>query len=196
MNIAFILFNGITWLDLIGVYDPIARLRSMNLIKDIRWDFCSLSKTTSDNFGLQMHPNHIAPDLQYYDAVIIPGGQGTRILRFDVSFLDWIGTAEAVKYKVSVCTGSLIWGGAGMLYDKFATTHYQEYKTLEPYCKQVLSHRIVDDRNTITAGAVSSSLDLGIYLCEKWAGITAREEIIRKMNYTGYRQGHKEIFSF
>lgn len=40
--------------------------------------------------------------------------------------------------------------------------------------------------NVITAGGVSSSLDLGLFLCEKWAGKEAREEIRQRMDYRCY----------
>ena len=72
-------------------------------------------------------------------------------------FLNWIRTASDCKYKISICTGSLILGAAGFLKGKKATTNFQEYEALRPYCAEVLTDRIVDDQNTITAGAVSSS---------------------------------------
>jgi cyclohexyl-isocyanide hydratase len=37
-------------------------------------------------------------------------------------------------------------------------------------CKTVVKDRIVEDGNISTVGAVSTSLNLGLYLCEKWAG--------------------------
>ena len=99
--------------------------------------------------------------------------------------MSWIKTAEKVKYKISICTGSLILGAAGFLKEKKATTHFDEYETLKPYCKEVLKERIVDDGNVITAGAVSSSLDLGLYLCHKWAGEDAKQEVRKRMDYQG-----------
>jgi transcriptional regulator GlxA family with amidase domain len=79
----------------------------------------------------------------------------------------------------------LILGAAGFLNGKKATTNYQEYETLKPYCKEVLKNRIVEDENIITAGAVSSSIDLGLYLCGKWAGENAKNEIRKRMDYKG-----------
>ena len=64
-----------------------------------------------------------------------------------------------------------------------ATTNFLEYETLRQYCAEVLQDRLVIDGNIITAGAVSSSLDLGLYLCEKWAGTKAREAIQERMDY-------------
>ena len=40
MKIAFILFDGITWLDLAGVYEPVTRLKYTGYLPDLSWDFC------------------------------------------------------------------------------------------------------------------------------------------------------------
>ena len=185
MKLAFIIFNDITSLDLVGIYDPVCRLRSLNFLPDLTWDICGFTPTVTDNFGLEFKPNRIQSNLSGYDAIIIPGGFGTRNLQSDRPFMNWIKTAEKVEYKISICTGSLILGAAGFLKDKRATTHFDEYEILKPYCKEVLKERIVDDGKVITAGAVSSSLDLGLYLCNKWAGEEAEQEVRKRMDYRG-----------
>lgn len=185
MKITYIIFDGITWLDFVGIYDPISRLKSMNYIPSLTWDICSFTNSASDNFGLEVKPTSIHNPLSEYDAIIIPGGLGTRQLQNDTEFINWIKTADKTKYKISICTGSLILGASGFLKGKKATTNYQEYETLKSYCSEVLEDRIVEDDNIITAGAVSSSIDLGLYLCEKWAGLNAKNEIRRRMDYNG-----------
>src|SRR6478672_9996522 len=170
MRLAFIIFEGITWLDLIGVYDSVSRLKSMHYLPHLEWDICAYAPTAKDSFGLEMNATKVRPSLAGYDVLIVPGGYGTRHLQFDADFIAWIQTAKEVPLKTSICTGSLILGAAGFLKDKKATTHFKEYEALKPYCEQVLTERIVDDGDVITAGAVSSSLDLGLYLCTKWAG--------------------------
>lgn len=186
MKIAFIVFNGITWFDFIGIYDPISRLKSLNYIPDLTWDICSFTEIVSDNFGVEIKPDKIQTSLKGYDVIIIPGGIGTRKLQFDDEFINWIKTSENKTHKISICTGSLILGAAGFLKDKKATTNYQEYEALKPYCKEVLEDRIVEDDNVITAGAVSASIDTGLYLCEKWAGEVARDDIRKRIDYFGY----------
>jgi transcriptional regulator GlxA family with amidase domain len=185
MKIAFIIFDKITWLDFIGVYDPITRLRSMKYLPSLNWDICSFTNSITDSFGLEIKPTKIKNPLSEYDAIIIPGGLGTRQLILDTEFLNWIRTVRADAHKISICTGSLILGAAGFLTDKKATTNYQEYETLKPYCKEVITDRIVEDGNIITAGAVSASIDLGLYLCHKWAGEKAQNEIRKRMDYRG-----------
>jgi cyclohexyl-isocyanide hydratase len=185
MKLAYIIFNGITSLDFIGIYDPLSRLKSINYLPGLSWDICSYSETVKDNFGLEIKPTKIKNSLADYDAIIIPGGFGTQQLQFDEGFIDWIRTADKVKYKISICTGSLILGAAGFLKNKTATTNFAEYETLKPYCSRVSKDRIVEDGNTITAGAVSASIDLGLFLCNKWAGQDATREIRKRMDYYG-----------
>jgi transcriptional regulator GlxA family with amidase domain len=185
MKIAFIIFDGITWLDFVGIYDPISRLKSMKYLPDLSWDICAFTEAVSDNFGLEMKPNKIKESLSNYDVIIIPGGFGTKKLIADNEFMDWIKTAKEVNFKISICTGSLILGAAGFLKNKFATTHFDECETLKQFCKEVKKERIVEDGNVITAGAVASSIDIGLYLCKKWAGQEAEIEIRKRMDYHG-----------
>lgn len=185
MKIAFIIFDGITWLDFIGIYDPISRLKSLNYLPGLTWDICSWSGNGKDNFGLEIISTETGSSLSDYDVVIIPGGNGTRQLQFNSDFITWIQTADNAAYKISICTGSLILGAAGFLSGKKATTNFREYESLRPYCNEVLTDRIVEDGNIITAGAVSASIDLGLYLCKKWAGHEAAQEIRTRMDYHG-----------
>jgi len=183
MKLAYIIFDGITWLDLIGIYDPISRLKSMKYLPDLSWDICSTAESAKDNFGLEIKATRINKPLTGYDAIIIPGGHGTRSLQTDTSFLRWIKTAEQSPYKISICTGSLILGAAGFLKNKTATTNFLEYDTLKQYCSKVSTEKIVDDENVITAGAVSNSINLGLYLCNKWAGEEAAKEIKKRIDF-------------
>ncbi|GHB58399.1 DJ-1/PfpI family protein [Persicitalea jodogahamensis] len=183
MKAAFILFNGVTMLDFIGFYDPISRLKSQGYVPNLSWDICSFTDTVQDSFGLTVEATRVRQSLDAYDLIFVPGGFGTRTLMNDRDFLNWLKTAQNVPYKVSVCTGSLLLGAAGFLQDRMATTNFKEYETLKRYCPNVKKVRIVEDRNVITAGAVASSLDLGLYVCEKFAGVEAREAIRANMDY-------------
>ncbi len=183
MKIAYILFDGITLLDFFGFYDPIKNIKTLKYLEHLDWDLCATQETIKDSFGLEIHIDQVYPDLSEYDMIFIPGGYGTRSLQFDENFIAWIRTAKDVKFKISVCTGSLILGAAGFLKDKSATINFKAYDALEQYCSNVLPHRIVDDHNTITAGAVTSSIDLGLYVCEKLIGKEKTEHIIKGMDY-------------
>tara|TARA_R110002012_G_scaffold134258_1_gene287516 strand:- start:951 stop:1553 length:603 start_codon:yes stop_codon:yes gene_type:complete len=183
MNIAYILFDEITLLDFIGFYDPIKNMKTKGFIKNLNWDLCATKKSIKDSFGLEIIVDKIKPDLSDYDMIVVPGGYGTRNLQYNTDFIEWLKTGKNVEYVVSICTGSLLIGAAGFLENKTATTNFNEYKSLEKYCKKVVHERIVDDQNIITAGAVASSLDLGLYISEKLIGKEKTEEIRIGMDY-------------
>lgn len=185
MKAAYILFNDITLLDFIGVYDPLSRLQSQGHLPDFNWDVCALTPAVVDGFGLETKVDLVAPDLSGYDLVVVPGGYGTRDLQQDPDFLAWLSTAANVPLKTSVCTGALLLGAAGFLEGHRATTHFDEYEALAPYCTTVIKEELVDDGTVITAGAVASSLGLGLYLCNKFVGPERTAVIRRSMAYGG-----------
>jgi cyclohexyl-isocyanide hydratase len=183
MKIAFVIFNGMTGLDFVGVYDTVIRLKTMHFRKDIYWDICSNTKIVKDNSGLGFTPTKVKKSLAKYDLIIIPGGYGTRKLRHNKKFMIWIKSARSVPLKVSVCTGALLLGSAGFLKGICATTHLNAFKELSEYCEKVVNKRIVDEGKVITARGVTSAIDLGLYLCEKLAGNKAKEKIRVQMDY-------------
>lgn len=183
MQIAYILYDDLTLLDFIGFYDPISRLRSMKYLPDLGWQLCATKAMITDSFGMHIRVDQITPDLSEFDVIYIPGGLGSRALQHDPAFISWLKTAEQVPWKISVCTGSLLLGAAGMLQNKRATTHFDEYDSLGAYCQTVVKDRIVADGQLITGGAVATALDLGLYICEQWAGPEAVQAIRKRMNY-------------
>lgn len=193
MKIAFILFDGITFLDLVGFYDVITRLKYFEATKDTSWDMCGLKEEITDELGVTLKVNRVNPDLSEYDMLFVPGGLGTRALRYDVEFIRWLKTAQDVKYKISVCTGSLLLGAAGFLHNKKATTHPFSYELLEPYCKEVIKTRIVRDGDVITGGGVSTSIDLGLFVIEQFIGKEQIENIKKQMDYPYTAEGIIEV---
>lgn len=184
MKAAYLLYDNLTLLDFVGLYDPLSRLQSQGHLPDFSWDLCGPTPTIRDNFGLEITVDRVLPDLAAYDLIFVPGGFGTRELQHDTTFMSWLQTAGPVPLKTSVCTGSLLLGAAGFLADHRATTHFNEYDALRPYCREVIEAEvIVDDGAVITAGAVASSLPLGLYLCNKFVGPERTEQIRRSMAY-------------
>jgi cyclohexyl-isocyanide hydratase len=184
MRVAFIVFNGMTALDFIGVYDPVARLKSMGFMRDLELEICALSAKVKDQTGLSFLPTRVSESLAGFDVVVVPGGPGARRLMRDKKFVEWLQTAKSCKLKASVCTGSLLLGAAGFLRRKRATTHHSAFRILRRFCSSVeKNQRIVDEGDVITAAGVTSSIDLGLYLCQKLVGRDARTRIAEQIEY-------------
>ena len=183
MRAAFVIFDRMTALDFVGAYDPLTRLKSMQLVSSFEWDLCALAETVADDKGMTFTPGVVAKPLGTYDMVFVPGGFGTRALQHDRSFIDWLATAAPVPLKTSVCTGALLLGAAGFLKGRRATTHPRAFDELKPYCARVVDDRVVDEGDVVTARGVSSAIDLGLHLVERLAGADARARVAKQMDY-------------
>ena len=183
MNVAFIIFDKMTALDMVGVYDPLTRLKSMSLMPGINWQICAQSDIVRDDRGLCFTATSVGESLSGYDLIVVPGGFGTRPLQYDKKFIRWLKSAEPVEMKASVCTGSLLLGAAGFLQGKSATTHPAVVEELRAYCDSILHQRVVDDGEVITAAGVTAAIDLGLYLVERIAGKKNRARIAQQMDY-------------
>lgn len=184
-NLALVAFSGQTHLDFIGFYDCMTRLKVH--FGDFKLSVCALEHEIADNFGLKFIAEKRS-DLSEFDAVFVPGGMATRALKDDVDFISWLKTTSGAKYKFSVCTGSLLFGAAGFLRGLSATTHPFCHDLLAPYCAKVLSEKIVcedtqDGGKIITAGGVSSSVELGLFVVEIFGGKEFAQKTRLAMDY-------------
>ena len=183
MRIAFFLFPRLTLLDFAGAYDALRRIPLLQNDPSVSLHILGSQSPLEDEGGTRMVPHAVYPDLAEFDLLIVPGGLGTRPLAEDQKCIDYLRSWGRERPVASVCTGALLIGKAGLLEGHKATTHFDHYDRLAPYCAEVVRDlRVVEDRNVFTAGAVSSSLDLGLHLVEKfWK---SGERIARSMNYS------------
>lgn len=187
---AFVLFDGMTSMDFVGFYEAITWLAALKTKENITWTFCADKTEVTDDRGLTMKAHEVLPNLAGFDLVFLPGGMPTRKLRFDEAFIGWIRTAEPVPHKISVCTGALLWGAAGFLKEKKATTNSSAYDLLAPYCSEVVKARVVRDGNMFTGGGVTSSIDLGLYMVEWLTNTETALQVQKKLEYPYYQAGN------
>jgi transcriptional regulator GlxA family with amidase domain len=186
-RIAFLVFPRLTMLDLVGGYDALRRIATMGIDGDVSHRIIGTEPEIVDETGLMLKPDAVYADLRDFDLLYVPGGFGTRSLMNDPRLLDYLRTWGRQRPIASVCTGALLLGGAGYLKGRRATTHHNAFDLLRPLCGEVVTdRRVVDEDPVITAGGVASSLDLGLYLVEKFWGKPARERIEAQMEYRAY----------
>ncbi len=186
-RIAFLVFPRLTLLDLVGAYDALRRIATMGLDPEVTHRIIGTAREIVDETGLAITPDTVYEDLGGFDLLYVPGGVGARTLMSDEHLVAYLRTWPAEKPLASVCTGALLIGRAGHLQGKRATTHHRAFDLLRPYCREVVTdQRIVDEDPVVTGGGVASSLDLGLYLVEKFWGTVARETVARQMEYRAY----------
>jgi cyclohexyl-isocyanide hydratase len=188
-RIAFLVFPRLTFLDFVGAYDALRRVATMSVDPAVTHRMIGTEAEIADETGLVMKPDAVYEDLAPFDLLYVPGGLGTRLLMDDRRLIDYLRTWGAERPLASVCTGALLLGRAGYLRELRATTHHRAYDLLRPLCREVVTdRRIVDEGRVVTAGGVASSLDLGLYLVEKFWGADARLKIAAQMEYRSYSE--------
>ena len=186
-RIAFFVFPRLTLLDLIGAYDALRRVAAMSIDSSVTHRIIGTEAEIVDESGLMLKPDAVYEDLSGFDLLYVAGGLGTVALMDNRRAIDYLKTWGDERPLASVCSGALLLGRAGYLRDKRATTHHLAVELLRPFCREVVTNRrVVDEGRVVTAGGVSSSLDLGLYLVEKYWGTDARVRIANQMEYRGY----------
>jgi transcriptional regulator GlxA family with amidase domain len=186
-RIAFLVFPRLTLLDFVGGYDALRRVTVMKVDDDVRHRIIGTEPEIADESGLAIRPDSVYEDLDSFDLLYVPGGVGTRALMHDARLLEYLRSWGPRRPLASVCTGALLLGAAGHLRGLRATTHHRAFELLRPYCREVVTdQRVVDEGRVVTAGGVSSALDLGLYLVEKYWGAEARGAIAAQMEYRAY----------
>ncbi|OBK21729.1 glutamine amidotransferase [Mycobacterium asiaticum] len=69
-----------------------------------------------------------------------------------------------------VCGGSVIMAMAGLIEGRNAVTHHLGMDLLDAAGVHTVAARVVDDGDLVTAGGVTSGLDLALHLLDRWYG--------------------------
>lgn len=137
--------------------------------------------------GLSVNPKTTlaaAPPLQI---LLIPGGIGTRPLIHDAPLIAWIvERAAQAELVLSVCTGALLLGKAGLLDGLSATTHHGALELLAEVAPQTTVRddvRFVDNGRTITSAGISAGIDMSLHVVKKLLGDETASATARHMEW-------------
>jgi transcriptional regulator GlxA family with amidase domain len=138
--------------------------------------------------GFAVVPTYDLEDAPPPDLLVVPGGAGTRRLLQDERLLAWLRErASEVELLLSVCTGALLLGAAGVLHRRPATTHhdaYDELAELSPTTQVVRGQRFVRSSETIlTSAGVSAGIDLSLHAVQLLAGQETRDRTAAEMEW-------------
>jgi transcriptional regulator GlxA family with amidase domain len=121
------------------------------------------------------------------DVLVIPGGAGTRRLMTDPTTLAWLAAAApATQVTLSVCTGALLLGAAGLLHGLWATTHHTTFAELREVAPEtrVMEHaRVVDNGRIVTSAGVSAGIDGALHVVDRLLGRACADDTARDIGY-------------
>lgn len=157
--------------------------------------------------GFTVLPNYGFTDRPAMDALLIPGGAGTRTQTYNRRLHEFIAEQPEATLLTSVCTGSWIYARMGLLDDIPATSRKEPDRAeagpaglvpidrlaaLAPACR-VSRARVVDAGRIVTAGGISSGMEMGFHLLRR-AGYDENfvAEVARVMEYTTAYQAYRD----
>jgi transcriptional regulator GlxA family with amidase domain len=180
MQVALLIFEKLTALDAIGPYEVLSRLPGAEL------EFVAkepgVMRTDTGSLGLEA--SRAIAEVPDPDIVLVPGGEGNRLLMTDQEVLDWLRAVhETSTWTTSVCTGSLVLGAAGILQGKRATSHWAYRDVLRQFGAEPVAERFVEDGKVITAAGVAAGIDMALHLSTLVAGPEVAQAIQLGIEY-------------
>jgi transcriptional regulator GlxA family with amidase domain len=137
--------------------------------------------------GLRVLADHTWATAPPMDVLVYPGGLGTRPQLTDTAILDWVRKErDRGVLMTSVCTGALVYAGAGILRDRPATTYWSALdllKGLDDTIELRPDDRFVDSGEVITAAGVSAGIDMALHLVARLHSTERAREVRRGIQY-------------
>ena len=185
-HVGLLLFDDVEELDAVGPWEVLSYW-TLHHPED-RWTISCLSRDGGPVLaakGLSLAAHHSMSSAPPLDVLIHPGGQGTRALMRDPEHLAWVRhQAATVPLMVSVCTGALVYGKAGLLDGRPATTHWSALESLGAFGARVdPDARFVDDGTVVTSAGVSAGIDMSLHLVKRLHSGEAAQLVRRYIQY-------------
>ena len=115
------------------------------------------------------------------DMLIVPGGgyfHGSGIrTELELRELPRVVAAAHARGAIigSVCTGAMLLAATGITAGRRMTTHHLAIEDLRASGAEIVEARFVDDGDIVSAGGVTSGIDLALHLVERFAGARIAE---------------------
>ncbi|HEY3993337.1 MAG TPA: DJ-1/PfpI family protein [Ktedonobacteraceae bacterium] len=189
MHAQIVLFDGFDPLDVIAPYEVLhagGKAAGGTLTVELV-SAQGPCEVVSGSGGLVLRATG-ALDPENADIIIVPGAAGqistpedgrevdtipvllARTIQTDLPALMKKALDNPKILVATVCGGSLVLAMAGLLEGRHAVTHHMGMDVLGATGAVPIHARVVDDGDLVTAGGVTSGLDLGLYLLERELG--------------------------
>lgn len=197
MRIDVIIYDGFDELDAIGPYEVFGHAARAGASIDV--GYAALGRAPGDLVTASLGTTlRVQRTLGAADLVVVPGGgwqnpvtePGTRAEAHRGDLPRALVQRHAAGSLVaSVCTGAMLLAEAGLLDGRRAVTHHTALDDLAGHGVEVVRERVVDDGDIVTAGGVTSGIDLALHLVERMCGAEYADAAAAMMEHTRVRAG-------
>ncbi|WP_396612385.1 DJ-1/PfpI family protein [Haloferax sp. S1W] len=192
MHVAILLYDGFDELDAVAPFEVFQNAGAFGA--DCAAEFVTLDdrETVTASHGMRIGVDGVLdPATDRPDLLVVPGGgwnsraeqsAWTEAEKGDIP--DAIASLHDTGTVVAgVCTGGMLLSRAGILSGRPAVTHGDALDDLRATDADVVSARVVDDGDVLTAGGVTSGLDLSLHVVEREFGADVADRVAREIEY-------------
>jgi transcriptional regulator GlxA family with amidase domain len=204
-RIGFLVFDGITALDLVGPAEAFAAATAparAGAPAQPAYEVLTLGlsrRACVSESGVTFVPSCAVGDAPALDTLIIPGGSGLRRPRTNLKVTRWLQQrASRIRRVASVCTGIYGLAPSGLLDGLRATTHWRfaaDVAARFPRLKVVSNELFVKSDRFYSAAGVTAGIDLALALIEEDLGASAALAVARELVVYLKREGGQAQFS-
>jgi transcriptional regulator GlxA family with amidase domain len=185
MRTEILIFDGIDELDALGPYE---------VLGEAGFDVALVTHPATDRIttarGAIVVPHRELSERP--ELLVVPGGGWTRrppkgawaeVQRGVLPPV--IAQRHAAGARIaSVCTGAFLLAAGGLLEGRPAVTHWKDVDDLEAMgIRAIRDARVVDDGDIITAGGVTSGIDLALWIVEQEKGREAAADVAAELEH-------------
>jgi len=188
MQIEIVVFDGFDEMDAIAPYEVLRTAAALGA--PIRAELVGAhgAGTVTASHGMRLVVERGPSEAP--DVMLVPGGgwfDGAGVrgeIERGVLTRTLVAAHETGSIVGSVCTGAMLLAAAGLVEGRRATTHHAAIEDLRAAGAQIVDGvRFVDDGDMVTAGGVTSGLDLALHLVERVAGASTAERVAAEIEY-------------
>ncbi|QZP38085.1 DJ-1/PfpI family protein [Halobaculum magnesiiphilum] len=192
MDIAVLLYEGFDELDAVGPFEVFRNAEAAGA--DFHTELVSLDGpgTVTASHGMRVEAEGDLPEPGDLDLLVVPGGgwndrsEAGAWAEYERGAIPEVVAAhhDAGATVASVCTGGMLLSKAGVFDGRPAVTHASALEDLRDTDADVREERVVDDGDVLSAGGVTSGIDLALHIVEREAGAEIAESVATTMEYT------------
>ncbi len=194
MRVTVLCYDGFDELDVVGPYEVFQAAADRGADLPARLAALDPAERVTAAHGLRVEPDESLPEPGAPDApelLVVPGGgwnsrsgAGAWAEAERGVIPDVVAAHHAAGATVAgVCTGGMLLAHAGLLDGRPATTHHGALDDLRATDAEVREERVVDDGDVLTAGGITSGIDLALHVVERETGGGVADAVAANMEY-------------